>query len=38
MKIKVYHDASEIIDNPICTLGRDNIGFGKGFYITDVKD
>ncbi len=38
MKVEVYHGATEIVDKPICALGRDNLDFGKGFYITDIKD
>lgn len=38
MKIKVYHGATEIVENPICAFGRKNLDFGQGFYITDIKD
>ena len=34
--IIVYHGGTDIIENPICKLGRDNLDFGKGFYITDI--
>lgn len=33
----VYHGATCIVRNPLCHIGRDNLDFGKGFYITDLK-
>jgi hypothetical protein len=38
MSITVYHGAVEIIEKPICKIGRDNLDFGKGFYLTDIKE
>ncbi|MEG1615794.1 MAG: DUF3990 domain-containing protein [Bacteroidales bacterium] len=38
MKIKVYHGATETVENPICAFGRNNLDFGPGFYVTDIKD
>lgn len=32
----VYHDSINIIEKPIVSAGRDNLDFGKGFYITDI--
>lgn len=37
-KIKVYHGATEIVENPICAFGRNNLDFGQGFYVTDIKE
>ena len=31
----VYHGATCIVRNPLCHIGRDNLDFGKGFYITE---
>lgn len=37
MIIKVYHGATEIVENPICVFGRKSLDFGQGFYVTDMK-
>lgn len=34
---KVYHGATQEIKNPLVNVGRDNLDFGKGFYVTDIK-
>ena len=34
---KVYHGATQEITAPLVHVGRDNLDFGKGFYITDIK-
>lgn len=34
---KVFHGATRIVDSPLCHIGRDNLDFGKGFYITDIR-
>lgn len=34
---KVYHGATCIVENPLCLIGRDNLDFGKGFYVTDIR-
>lgn len=34
---KVYHGTTCIVKNPLCHIGRDNLDFGKGFYVTDLK-
>lgn len=34
---KVYHGAVEVISNPLVHVGRENLDFGKGFYVTDIK-
>ena len=38
MKITVYHVGTERVDTPICRLGRENLDFGRGFYVTDIKE
>ncbi len=34
---KVFHGSIEVIPNPLVHVGRQNLDFGKGFYITDIK-
>lgn len=34
---KVYHGAAQKITSPLVHVGRDNLDFGKGFYVTDIK-
>ena len=34
----VYHGGTEIIERPICSLGRPNLDFGQGFYVTDIRE
>lgn len=38
VKIIVYHGGTEIVDSPVCGLGRKNLDFGQGFYVTDIKE
>ena len=33
MKITVYHGGTERVDTPICRLGRENLDFGRGFFV-----
>ena len=33
---KVYHGSIETVEQPLVHIGRDNLDFGKGFYVTDV--
>lgn len=37
-EIIVYHGGTEIVDKPDCRLGRRNLDFGQGFYVTDIRD
>lgn len=37
MKIKVYHGGTEVIASPKANAGRQNLDFGQGFYITDLR-
>lgn len=34
--ITVYHGGTEIIDRPRVDVGRPNLDFGPGFYVTDM--
>lgn len=38
MKITVYHGATEIVQAPLCKIGRPRLDFGQGFYVTDLKE
>lgn len=35
---KVYHGALQKITSPLVHVGRDNLDFGKGFYVTDIRN
>lgn len=34
---KVYHGSTEVIAKPLCRVGRKNLDFGQGFYVTDME-
>lgn len=36
--IIVYHGGTEAIETPDCGFGRENLDFGKGFYVTDIRE
>jgi hypothetical protein len=36
--LTVYHGATTIVDSPLVSVGRENLDFGKGFYITDIRE
>jgi hypothetical protein len=38
MNILVYHGGTDVIQEPLCTVGRENLDFGQGFYLTDLKE
>lgn len=38
VKIIVYHGGIKVVDSPVCRLGRKNLDFGQGFYVTDIKE
>lgn len=38
MSITVYHGGTQQINVPICSLGRENLDFGRGFYLTDIRE
>lgn len=35
-RIEIYHASTEPISRPLCGVGRKNLDFGQGFYLTDV--
>ena len=35
---KVYHGSIQQIEYPLVNVGRDNLDFGKGFYVTDIRN
>lgn len=37
MQMTVYHGGTEIVSQPLVDVGRSNLDFGPGFYITDLK-
>lgn len=36
--MKVFHGATELVRFPQVSIGRDNLDFGKGFYVTDRQE
>ncbi len=34
----VYHGSSMVVENPDIYHSRDNVDFGKGFYVTPIKE
>lgn len=34
----VYHGGTEEVKTPICKLGRPNLDFGQGFYVTELRN
>lgn len=34
--IEVYHGGIERIESPLAKIGRENLDFGKGFYVTRI--
>lgn len=34
----VYHGATQVVERPLCKLGRPNLDFGQGFYVTDIRE
>lgn len=36
--IEVYHAGTDIVECPDCKVGRKNLDFGPGFYVTDIFD
>lgn len=37
-EIVVYHGGTEPIVTPICKFGRQNLDFGQGFYVTNLRE
>ncbi|MCD8181829.1 MAG: DUF3990 domain-containing protein [Bacteroides sp.] len=36
--LTVYHGATCEIKQPLCSVGRPNLDFGQGFYVTDLRE
>lgn len=36
--IEIYHASTERVEKPDCSLGRSNLDFGQGFYLTDIYE
>ena len=36
-KIRVYHGSTSIVKQPLCRIGRPNLDFGQGFYVTSIR-
>jgi hypothetical protein len=36
--ITVYHGGTSVISAPLVHVGRNNLDFGKGFYVTDIRE
>lgn len=34
----VFHGGTDVIEHPICKLGRLNLDFGQGFYVTNLRE
>ena len=37
-RIIVYHGGTEKIEFPMCKVGRKNLDFGQGFYLTSIRE
>lgn len=35
--IAVYHGGTEIVTHPLVNVGRSDLDFGRGFYVTDLQ-
>ena len=36
-EILVYHGGTNVVEHPLCRFGRNNLDFGQGFYVTDLR-
>ena len=36
--MKVYHGSTVKVEQPLVAFGRENLDFGKGFYVTTLKE
>lgn len=34
----VFHGGTQVIETPICKFGRQNLDFGQGFYVTNIRE
>lgn len=35
--IRVFHGGTETVKNPLVRVGRKDLDFGRGFYLTDIR-
>lgn len=36
--MRVFHGSTTIVDSPLVHVGRRNLDFGQGFYVTDLQE
>ena len=36
--LTVYHGATCPVSQPLCNAGRSNLDFGRGFYVTNLRE
>ena len=36
--LTVYHGATCPVSQPLCNTGRSNLDFGRGFYVTNLRE
>jgi len=36
--IELFHGATAVIEKPNCSAGRENLDFGRGFYLTGMSE
>lgn len=36
--ITLYHGSTQIIEHPLANIGRSDLDFGKGFYVTTLRN
>ena len=36
-EVIVFHGGTETVEHPICKFGRQNLDFGQGFYVTNLR-
>lgn len=36
--MKVYHGSNIVVDEPLVGIGRKNLDFGEGFYVTTIEN
>lgn len=34
----VYHGSTEVVREPLVIIGRQNHDFGRGFYVTEMRE
>ena len=38
MELTLFHGSTQIVEHPLVIKGRDNLDFGKGFYLTSYRE